>query len=202
MAVKLATREIRWTQLREPAAMAKDRAGYWLKQDGASTAFRKFLALIWMGTHITSAPQRHKRKAPRLADAITLANNHLAINGIRRLETTRGTIDDGTLEGYTPLPAAAREPLVFGKPVKFRNFLPKPRKPKAVVGAAPAHHPANVQEIDDESDGCSDDKAVGPAGTCAPQSDATTSSCWRPRLTCMNLKREGSPRTRLRRTTS
>ena len=106
-----------------------------------------------MTRHIADGySQKVRNKASLLADAITLANNHLATNWIQRLEMTRGTVDDGTLDGYTPLSATARDPFVPGKGMRFRKFQVIPRKPKEIPDTATVDHLANVQELSDESD--------------------------------------------------
>ena len=152
--------------LRGPATMARECASHWLKLDSARIASRRFLSLTWMTRHIADGWCLNVRnKASLLADAITLANNHLATNWIQRLEMTRGTVDDGTLDGYTPLSATARDPLVPGKGMRFRNFLVVPRKPKEIPGTATVDHLANVQELSDESDVDEDEAEAGaPSG--------------------------------------
>jgi hypothetical protein len=156
--------------LRGPATVAGECAAHWLKLDSARIASRRFLSLTWMTRHIADGRSLSVRnKASLLADAITLANNHLATNWIQRLEMTRGTVDDGTLDGYTPLSATAREPLVPGKSMRFRRLPSEllPRKPKAILDTATEDHLANVQELSDESNG-----DEGEAAACEPSGDA------------------------------
>ena len=92
---------------------------------------------------------------------------------------TRGTVDDGTLDGYTPLSATAREPLVPGKSIWFRRLPSEllPRKPKAILDTA--DHLANVQELSEESDGDEGEADAGapPGDDAKSHTRAVAASC-------------------------
>ena len=120
---------------------------------------------------IASAPQKHRKKAGLLANALKTTNQFLAFNGTRRLDLAQGA-----LLGYTPMSLAARAKYVDGHPLKFSHYLPVKRAPKVRAGPKVEAHlqevggtsTAHLQEVDD-TDGASDEEGDGlnTAESCA-----------------------------------